>query len=285
MNGDVTLFLEGLAITTAVFVGHRLYWNNKYGHLVEGSNFYNAGKYAEALKAFDRAAVKHPDDWRAPLSAAGACLKLHDPVRALKYCAKAQKLLPNKASPADTASIKAIKASAECLNGDVKAAIDTTSQAIVLSPAHGSYYVTRAYMLSIAKDLERASADLDTAEKLLSSRTAQLNPGNIIAKAYVISNRARIAMLRNELDNALALAEKAVTLYEYPEILCTRAAAFIYLDSYDKAAADLELALERNAGCAEAYWFKAKLLERQGNLEEAAALERKALDWHYLAYF
>jgi Flp pilus assembly protein TadD len=161
-------------------------------------------------------------------------------------------------------------------NAKFSQAIEDLSEAIDLDRNEFSSYINRAFCLSVTKELERAAIDLTQGETL-----TKTNYG----RGFIASNRARIAILKNDLTGALVLAEEAVSLSERPSSLCTKAAVPFLTGQLERAEQDLDKALQLDPCSAETYWWKGRLLETRGNKEEGEASKQQALEWHYTPYF
>lgn len=160
--------------------------------------------------------------------------------------------------------------------GDFQAAVDELAKAIELCPKNTNLLTSRAFCLSAQSKLDQALADL--------SRSDELAKGSY-SRGYSRSNRARIALIKNESQEALALAEQAIALCPTPSIMCTRAAALISNGKLDAAEKDLIQAGTLDSYDAEVHWWKGHLLEKRGYAEQGAEHKRQAVDWHYTPYF
>ncbi|HMW90009.1 MAG TPA: hypothetical protein PLI59_06990 [Candidatus Obscuribacter sp.] len=184
--------------------------------------------------------------------------------------------LSKDARPSLVALSLHLQASLLSFDGLFVEAAEEQSKAIELAPQDPFHYINRAYFLSAARQLEEALSDLESADKLAKTK---------LAHSYIASNRARISIMRDDLDTALQLANEAVAIYERPGILCTRAAIFLLTGALKEAERDLERAQQLNPFDMEIYWWKGRLMEALGREIEAQQNKEKALEGHYKPYF
>jgi tetratricopeptide (TPR) repeat protein len=160
--------------------------------------------------------------------------------------------------------------------GNIEPAIDGMNTAIELNPDDRNYYVNRAYILSRAGRLAEAFEDIkhaDTLEK------------KTLSRGILESNLARLNLITNELQRALALTKTAIK--EAPTnsaILGTHGLMLLRNGIFDEAQRTLDKAIEIDKYNAEAYYFRAELHEKMGNIEEAEKDKKIALDFSYIPY-
>lgn len=232
-------------------------------------------RFAEALADCDAAVEAAPNHYT---YRARCVANLHAGhlESATKDCERALALVPARPKPWDLAYTLHVQALLHSNWGRFAEAIDEISKAIDLDSRQPQLWINRAYFLTAIREVERAEGDLTHAEEL---STEPIHLG------YIRSNQARIALIKDEQENALALAEEALALMERPGLLCTRAAVLLRANRTAEAARDLDRALSLNDRDGEVFWWKYRLFESLGETEEAEVNKQKALELHYHPYF
>ncbi|MBX3073274.1 tetratricopeptide repeat protein [Candidatus Obscuribacterales bacterium] len=232
-------------------------------------------RYTEALETCNEAMNLVPDS-DCLLNRCWIYLGLNNLDAAKVDCTLAFQNLSSAAKPREVAF--ALQTNAIILSFDdmFSAAVEEQTRAMELVRDDPWMFINRAYYLSVAGDLDKALLDVDRADELAKSN---------YTRGYILSNRARISILKNELERARLLAEEAVSRCGRPAILCTRAATYMLTGRLVEAQRDLDNAEQLDPMHSEIYWWKGRLLDIQGNVEEADQEKQKALKWHYRPYF
>ena len=140
--------------------------------------------------------------------------------------------------------------------GETEKAIDESTKAIEIDPNLDLAWFERARAYAMTKQYERAEIDLQRCLGLLTTP---------LLGAYVYNERARIGLMRDDINLARAEINKAIKIYEEsPEILCTKAKVLTVSGEYDSALVELSKTIALDPHCSEAYWFRHEVFAATG---------------------
>lgn len=230
-------------------------------------------KFEEAIADLTEAINLAPDRHSAYIfrSTAYAQMNDHD---AARIDLENATMLMTAATSNDTADLLMAQATLSSHRGDFAAALEDISNAIEIDSKNPNLYLNRGYYFAMLEQFDRATEELDKAEEL--ARYPRL-------RSYITSNRARIALVRNDLVSGLTLSEQALSQSTTPAALCTRAVALLRSNEVDRAEDDLREAEEKHPNSAELLWLKGAVCHARGALEEAESLKQKALQLGYVS--
>lgn len=159
--------------------------------------------------------------------------------------------------------------------GRLDEAIDDADATLEIEPGGDYIYVNRAYFRGRQGDKAGAIEDLETLGSLVTPYTL----------GHLHSNRARISLLQGHLIDALESTKEAIKVANNPErFLSTHGLMLLRNGIFDEAKRTLDKAIEIDKYNAEAYYFRAELHEKMGNIEEAEKDKKIALDFGYIPY-
>ena len=139
--------------------------------------------------------------------------------------------------------------------------------------------VTLAFYFARLGMLERAESELDKVD-------GNQDP---TIQGYILSNRARIYLLRGEKEKALATSTQAKDLLpSYSAVLDTHGLMLLRNERLDEAIPCLDLAIKNAVGTTPEYWeahyFRAEALEKKGDASKAKQDRETALSNGYIPY-
>lgn len=229
-------------------------------------------RFEQALAELNEAVALAPNMHQAYLWRSSAYVEMNNREAAASDLEKATTLLA-KTTSVETADFLIVQANFSSRKGDFEGAIEDASKAIEVDGKNPNAYLNRANCLASLKQFDKAVADLNTADKLAHYP---------LVRSYILSQRARIALVQNDPAGGLSLAEQSLSQCATPATLCTRAAALLKNGDLERAEQDLQRAEEMHQNYAEIWWLKGKLLEKRGAPEEAEGFKEKARQLGYV---
>lgn len=159
--------------------------------------------------------------------------------------------------------------------GNLDEAINDANATLEIEPDSAYIYINRAYFRGRKRDTEGAKKDLDTLSSMNSTS----------AIGYLHSNRARISLIEGHLIEALESTKEAIKVANNPEhFLSTHGLMLLRNGLIKEADVALNRAIALDEFNAEAYYFRAELHEKLGNIEEAEKDRKVAADFGYIPY-
>lgn len=168
-----------------------------------------------------------------------------------------------------------LRALINCRLGNLDLSVDDLDQVLELKPDSAEVHINRCYILGRKGDLDSAFISLILAKE----RELKVRHG------YVESNEARIQLLSGNTERALECSSQAVKIGpERSALNSTHGLMLLRNNRLEEGKSFLDLAIEQDSYEAEAYYFRAELHEKMGNIEEAEKDKKIALDFSYIPY-
>ncbi len=306
----VISFIAGTPIvyTTVVLLGLIPLWCiYRFGYQFQINQLIKGGKYQQAVETCNKALKSFPDDTFLLVKIASAYESLGQYQKAEDYVEQAiqrGERLPGayvvqtkaivhyyleqqkhliEASAANAAGATAKHVTPEQLAEEkikyeaVLKAMETAFE--TQNPTPPFLHINLAYYFVQLGMVERAEAELAKVE-------ANENPK---LRAYVLSNRARIHLLRGENEKALELARQSTELLAPDSgLLATYGLMLLRNDRIEEAISDLDRVISNTEAPplvnVEAHYFRAEALERKGDTRKAEQDRETALRNGYVPY-
>jgi tetratricopeptide (TPR) repeat protein len=261
--------------------------------VMAGIRSFDAGDYAEARKAFDAAAKKNPTDYEAQYNLGMTCEKLGDlpaAEAAYKAALAAKPGLDSAAAALSSLYVDAGRiddalavaknglakhpgsaplhenlAVALASRGDQDNATKEFSAALQITPNEAMYHFTFAHWLNVWK-VRGAAPHLDAARDLVKDDYAMIAS---------IGFEYRMA---GEFDSCVKMYDRAIAMKDGGEVRTQRALCRLGMKDDKGTLTDLQAAVAKEPTYAQAHYYLAGRLAKDGHFKEAAAEYAKYLE-------
>jgi tetratricopeptide (TPR) repeat protein len=267
-----------------------------------------SGRTKDALKLCQQEIANCPDDTDLKITAAGLSVRLSKPAEAVQFAdaallldpqctraflnrsiARAQMNMFDEAledcnrgiescsgSKAMQAHMLWARASVYVQKGEYQKSIDDCNSALDLDPKCLIALLGRSSAYCFSKQYSEAMNDLEAAAKLSSAKNIE---------AIILCKRARVNLCLGKLDIALEEAATAARMIpDLPAFPSTLGLVLTRKQSFEKALAVLNQAIEIDPLYAEAYWFRHELFKATGQMDKAESDKETALKYRYKPY-